>query len=310
MSSILTNNSAMSALSTLRNINSSLSNTQDRISSGLKVSSGKDNAAYFSISETMKGDSGMTKSVNEGLTLTKNVVSTGRLGAETVKTLAKEFSERVAFAQAEGVDRKEVQKELDELVKRIGSAIDQSSFNGNSVTDGTVGLENAVKTADELDVVTGLKRDAAGAFSTTSIKVSQVNLSAIKDALATIDINDQADETTPVAADAGTIGGKAAYAGTTAEARMKYSLEVAELALGYAVEAATTLGVAEKTLETQQEFLTSLSDRLDSGVGSMVDANMEEEAARLQALQVQQQLSSQALSIANQAPQNILSLFR
>lgn len=91
---------------------------------------------------------------------------------------------------------------------------------------------------------------------------------------------------------------------------MQYSLEVAEAALGYAVEAATTLGVAENTLEAQQEFLTALSDRLDSGVGSMVDANMEEEAARLQSLQVQQQLSSQALSIANQAPQNILSLFR
>jgi flagellin len=310
MSSILTNNSAMSALSTLRNINKGLSQTQDRISSGLKVQSAKDNAAYFSISETMKGDSGMTKSINEGLTLTKNVVSTGRLGAETVKTLSKEFTERVAFAQAEGVDRAEVQKELDELVKRIGAAIDQSSFNGNSVTDGTVALENTDKSGDNLTVVTGVTRDNTGAFGTSTITVGKVNLAAIKDALASIDIRDQADETTPTAADAGTIGGKTAYAGTTAAARMQYSLEVAEAALGYAVEAATTLGVAENTLEAQQEFLTALSDRLDSGVGSMVDANMEEEAARLQSLQVQQQLSSQALSIANQAPQNILSLFR
>lgn len=70
------------------------------------------------------------------------------------------------------------------------------------------------------------------------------------------------------------------------------------------------MGVAEKSLETQQDFLTKLTDTLDSGVGAMVDANMEEEAARLQALQVQQQLASQSLSIANQAPQNILSLFR
>ena len=76
------------------------------------------------------------------------------------------------------------------------------------------------------------------------------------------------------------------------------------------VSAATTLGQAEKSIERQQEFLTKLSDNLDTGVGAMVDANMEEEAARLQALQVQQQLASQSLSIANQAPQNILSLFR
>jgi flagellin len=75
-------------------------------------------------------------------------------------------------------------------------------------------------------------------------------------------------------------------------------------------DAATDLGIAEKQVETQQNFLSELGDRLDSGVGSMVDADMEKEAARLQSLQVQQQLSTQSLSIANQAPQNILSLFR
>ena len=80
--------------------------------------------------------------------------------------------------------------------------------------------------------------------------------------------------------------------------------------LGEAIEASTTLGVGQKSIENQQEFLTKLTDNLDTGVGAMVDANMEEEAARLQALQVQQQLASQSLSIANQAPQNILSLFR
>ena len=70
MSSINTNTSAMNALSTLRSVNSSLNQTQDRISTGLKVSNAGDNAAYFAISETMKGDSGMTKSINESLTLT------------------------------------------------------------------------------------------------------------------------------------------------------------------------------------------------------------------------------------------------
>ncbi len=60
----------------------------------------------------------------------------------------------------------------------------------------------------------------------------------------------------------------------------------------------------------QKEFLNALTDRIDTGVGSMIDADMESEAARLQALQVQQQLATQSLSIANQAPQNILSLFR
>ena len=74
--------------------------------------------------------------------------------------------------------------------------------------------------------------------------------------------------------------------------------------------AATDLGIAERSIETQQNFLSELTDKLDAGVGSMIDADMEEEAARLQSLQVQQQLATQSLSIANQAPQNILSLFQ
>lgn len=87
-------------------------------------------------------------------------------------------------------------------------------------------------------------------------------------------------------------------------------MSVADTNVAYAIGEETKLGLAEKSIENQQEFLTKLADNLDSGVGAMVDANMEEEAARLQALQVQQQLASQSLSIANQAPQNILSLFR
>ena len=85
MSSILTNTSAMNALSTLRNINDQLSETQNRISTGMKVNSAKDNASYFSISTTMDSESGMNKAVNEGLTLAKNSVSTARLGAETME---------------------------------------------------------------------------------------------------------------------------------------------------------------------------------------------------------------------------------
>ena len=91
MSSILTNSSAMNALSTLRDVNRGLNETQDRVSTGLKVASGKDNAAYFAVSETMKGDSGMFKAINEGMTATKNSVATARLGAETVADIAQQI---------------------------------------------------------------------------------------------------------------------------------------------------------------------------------------------------------------------------
>lgn len=97
MSSILTNSSAMNALATLKDVNRGLNQTQDRVSTGLKVASGKDNAAYFAVSETMKGDSGMFKAINEGMTATKNSVATARLGAETVSDIAQQIVERVAL---------------------------------------------------------------------------------------------------------------------------------------------------------------------------------------------------------------------
>lgn len=281
MTSILTNNSAMNALSTLRNINNSLSNTQDRISTGLKVASGKDNAAYFSISSTMKGDSGMTKAIDEGLTLTKNSVSTGRLGAETVADLARQFVDRVAFAQAEGVDLGKVQEELTELVGRMNNTIAQSTFNGASAIAAVAG------TAETVTVVTGIARDAAGALSTTSFSFDKADLRTVTAALGGIDVTAAADA-----------------------AALAALLVTAETNLGLAVDGATSLGIAEKSIETQQSFLGELAKRLDNGIGGMIDADMESEAARLQALQVQQQLATQALSIANQGPQNILSLFR
>ncbi|CUK25875.1 Flagellin [Cognatishimia activa] len=274
MSSILTNSSAMVALSTLNMVNKGLNDTQTRVSTGLAIGSGKDNAAYFAISETMKGDSGMFKAINEGLTSTKNSVATARLGAETVKDLASDFSERVAFAQGQGIDLSEVQAELDSLVDQIGAAIDQSTFNGEDLVSGAAATQT---------VVTGVTR-SGGTFAATTITFQSVDLGAIQTALDAIDLTTSTD----LAAD----------------------LATAETQLGNAISAATSLGVTEKTLEGQQSFLENLTDTLDSGVSAMVDADMEQEAARLQAYQVQQQLATQSLSIANQAPQNILSLFR
>ena len=274
MSSILTNNSAMVALATLNDVNRGLNETQNRVSSGLAIRSGKENAAYFAISETMKGDSGMFKAINEGMTATKNSVATARLGAETVSDLAQQMVERIAFAQSNGIDKADVQTELVALVNNMQSAIDQATFNGDDLVSGA---------AASVSVVTGISR-AGGTFATTTISFTSVDLQTIQTNLAAIDL----------------------VASTDLEA----DLVTAEAELQNAITASTSLGVTENTLDGQMQFLDSLTDTLDSGVSSMVDADMEEEAARLQAYQVQQQLATQSLSIANQSPQNILSLFR
>ena len=280
MSSINTNVSAMNALSIMRNVNSDLSQTQERISTGSKVNSAKDNAAYFAISETMKGDSGMYKAIDEGLTMTKNVVSTARLGAETFADLAGQVSERVAFAQGVGVNLADVQSEVDALTERMSTVIEQSTFNGVSMVNNT----------DTQTVVTGVSRNGTG-FDTTSIDIDGQDLEAILADFTGIDL-------------------VAAGAATGTDPGLEDMLTTAEGAVADSITAATNLGISEKSIETQQGFLKDLTDRLDTGVGSLVDADMEKEAARLQALQVQQQLATQSLSIANQSPQNIMALFR
>jgi len=264
----------MVALATLKNVTQGLNETRNRVSSGLKISSGKDNAAYFAISKSMSSDSGMFKAINEGLTSTKNSVSTARLGAETVNGLAAKFAERVAFAQGSGVNLATVQKELDQLVNQMQLTIDQSTFNGDNLVGGPAAIVTSVA---------GISR-ANGGFSTTTISFKSVDLTAIKASFAGINLT----TSTSIAADLAT-----AQAGVTSS-----------------IDAATSLGITEKTLDSQSKFLSSLTDTIDSGVGSMVDANMEKEAARLQAYHVQQQLATQSLSMANQAPQSILSLFR
>ena len=279
MTSILTNNSAMVALQTLNMVNKNLTETQGRVSSGLAISSGKDNAAYFAISETMRGDSGMFDAINEGLTSTRNSVATARLGAESVADLAQQFTERVAFAQGSGVNLADVQSELDSIAGQISTAISQSTFNGDDLVSGAAATQT---------VVSGISR-TGGTFAATTMTFDSVNLTAIQTALDAVDV---------------------VTAGATSQAALQATLTTAEAQLGLAIDAATSLGVAEKSIEAQQSFLGSLTDTLDQGVSSMVDAEMEEEAARLQALQTQQQLATQALAMANSSPQSVLSLFR
>jgi flagellin len=188
MTSLITNSSAMNALQALRSVNNDLGTTQSRISSGLRITSAKDNAAYFQISETMKGDSGSLSSINEGLTLTKNSIATARLGAETFQDLASKFVERVAFAQGAKGGFTEIGNDLNELVKQMEVTINQSTFNGDNMVNagGTVAAASVVGTTGVLTesttavaektrkVVTGVSR--AGSFAVTTTEVKTVDL--------------------------------------------------------------------------------------------------------------------------------------
>ncbi|HSK40412.1 MAG TPA: flagellin [Arenibaculum sp.] len=280
MASIMTNASALTALQTLKSVSGQLVQTQDRISTGLKVSTAKDNAAYFSISSTMKADVAAFKSINETLTLTRNAVTVARTGAQAIAGVVEKMVERIAFAQTDDpVVQASVQAELADLAVQAQAAYDQSTFNGLNLLDADVA---------SVEVVTGITRN--GAYATTTFTFNEQNL----------------DDTDGVIS---VIAGFSAASMASAADR-ETLLQAAEAELTIANTAATELGLAERTISQQQTFVSKLVDELNVGIGAMVDADLNEESTRLQALQVQQQLAIQALSIANQQPQNILSLFR
>lgn len=274
MSSILTNNSAMVALQTLKSINQGLEKTQDEISTGKSIASAKDNSAIWAISKVMESDVAGFKAVSDSLALGESTVAVASAGAEEITNILKDMKERIVAATGENVDNSKIEDEIAEMILQVTSIVDASQFNGMNLLndDGT-----------DLTVLSSLNRDSAGVVSAGNITVTAVNFTDNLD-LSDIDISDS----------------------TNAE----LSIVLIEAHIQTAIDGAASLGSSAKRIEGQGNFISKLTDAMKSGIGSMVDADMEEASARLQALQVQQQLGVQSLSIANQAPQSILSLFR
>ncbi|MGR3698551.1 MAG: flagellin N-terminal helical domain-containing protein [Roseovarius sp.] len=271
----MTNNSAMVALQTLQSVNSNLAKTQDMISTGKAVATAKDNSAIFAISKVMESDVSGFKAVSDALSLGESTVAVASAGAEQITNLLNEIKEKVVAATGENVDHAKIQNDVDELVNQVTSIIGASQFNGAN-------LLNAAGNAG-ITVLSSLDRDATGTVTASNITVASVDFETNLD-LSNIDVS------TSAAADT--------------------SLAAIEVHIQTAVDGAAALGASAKRISDQNEFVSKVTDAMKSGIGALVDADLEEASARLQALQVQQQLATQSLSIANQAPQAILSLFR
>ena len=130
--SILTNTSAMAALQTLRSINESLDTTQNSISSGLKVASASDNAAYWSIATTMKSDNGALSAVSDALGLGASTVDTAYTGMNSAIDLVSQIKNKLVAAEEPGVDKSKIQKDITQLQGQLKSIADSSSFNGQN----------------------------------------------------------------------------------------------------------------------------------------------------------------------------------
>lgn len=300
MASILTNGSAMAALSTLRSISSNMESTQNAISTGMKVSKASDNAAYWSIATTMRSDNMALAAVTDTLGVGAAKVDTAYAGMESAIDVVKEIKTKLVAAREQGVDKTKIQEEITQLQEQLKSVAESASFNGQNW------LANA---GGDVTVVTGFVR---AADNTVSVKTTTITLDDTNTLFGSDDDG--------IVTESGILGANGEASGqsvfgftidndTTADALGNLLTDV-ETALSSMTSAAAKLGSISSRIDLQTAFADKLSDAIEKGVGRLVDADMNEESTRLKALQTQQQLAIQALSIANSDSQNILSLFR
>jgi flagellin len=274
MLSVNTNVGAMVALQYLNNTQASLAHTQNAINTGLKVSSAKDDGAVYAIAQNMRGDVAGYTAVQDSLNRGMSSVDVAMSAGQSISDLLIEMKTKALAASDTSLDtasRSAMNQDFVALRDQISTIVSNAVFNGYNLVDGSTTQITALASTD------GARR----------ITVSAENMS-LSGSIVTVStgasISTQAAASTMVAA-------------------IQTSLTNVDSALA-------KLSSGSKKFSIQVDFAQKLSDAITSGIGNLVDANMANESAMLQSLQVKQQLGVQALSIANQAPQTVLSLFR
>jgi flagellin len=272
--SVNTNAGAMAALQSLSTTNKSLAETQSRINTGYNVASTKDDSAAFAIAQTLSGDMGGLKAVSSSLSRAKSVTDVAVAGAEQISDVVNQMKAKAYQSADAGIDtstRTALNNDFVALRDQITTIVKNAVFNGFNLVDGSTTQITALASADGARRVTTAAQNLKLSGTIVTVKTTST-------------ISTQAKASSLVA--------------TIQTSLTNVNSALAKLSSGAA------------KFSIQATFAQKLSDTLTQGIGNLVDANMAQESAKLQSLQVKQQLGVQALSIANQAPQTILSLFR
>jgi flagellin len=273
-------NTNVGALVALQNLNSTqgqLQTTQQRITTGLAVSSAKDNGGLFAIAQNLRADVGSLTAVKQSLDRANSAVDVAISAGQTVSDLLVEMKQKSIAAADSSLDaasRSALNEDFKSLRDQIQTVVDNASFNGVNLLDGTGttgGTLQAIADSKQASHITVKVENLSYGGGTLTISSSQ------------------------------SIGTQAAASTTAASI---------DTSLANVNKALARLGTGSKKLTLHETFVSKLSDTLNAGIGNLVDADLATESAKLQSLQVKQQLGVQALSIANQAPQILLSLFR
>jgi flagellin len=276
MVSVNTNQGAMVALQTLNATNRELSVTQNRVATGLKVASAKDNGAIWAIANKMRSDVSAYDRVGESNERASALVDTALAAGESIMELLNEMKGKALAASQAGLSasaQSALNADFTQLRDQVTSIINNATFDGVNMTNGAAAINQAQSLGD-----------AAGG---NAITVAGANI-GLGGTIVTV---------------TGTADTASAANATTALGQVNASITNLGTQLA-------TWGAGAKRLEVHKTFVGKLQDALNAGIGGMTDADLSKESAKLQSLQVKQQLGVQALSIANQSAQTALSLFR
>jgi len=280
LNSVNTNSGAMVALQNLNSTQSDLQTVQNRLNTGKKISSSRDNGAIWAIANRQSTDANSMDAVKDSMSRNQSAIDLAISAGQSIADTLTQMKQKALAAQDAGLSaasKSALNNDFQALAAQVSTFVTNANFNGTNLLSGTV---NGA-TATSINVLTSVG-DASGSSNTYAVTITTIDANSLS-------INGQ-DLTA-----AGGAGSAAVKVDTAIDAVATY--------LG-------KLGTASKTLEKLNTFMGKTQDSLNSGVGNLVDADLAKESAKLQSLQTKQQLGVQALSIANQAPNTLLSLFR
>jgi flagellin len=274
LNSINTNVGAMIALQNLNNTASELKTSENRISTGRRVDTAKDNGAIWAIAQGQRSQSQSLDAVKDSLRRGQSISDVALAAGSTISDLLNGMKEKALAASDTTLTTASVtalNEDFKALRDQITKAVTNATFDGaNLIKSGGASI-GALASADG---------------------TSKITISAVSLALGGSTI---------------TVGATASFATAAAAAALVTTVESSITNLNGAM---AKIGTKAKSLDTYLTFTGKLQDSLDNGIGNLVDAALAKERARLQALQAKQQLGVQSLSIANQSTAILQSLFR
>jgi flagellin len=317
----------MGAIDVLRGIDRTMERTQSRVASGLGVATASDNAAYWSISTTMRSDDRAMSAVEDALALGAATVDTAYIGITNALDVMSEMKAKLVAAREPGIDRAKIDGEIKQLTAQLRSISESSSFNGenwlvtqNGAVEPTRSLVTSFIRSSDNSVRVGAVEygmDLPDGMSNRLIDESDNVQSGGWHGLLTNNAMPMGFDMTGPLYDVLILAKNSPW-DLAEELRVDDSkstyeidgmIEYVEYTERQMISVAAHLGSLSSNFERQTEFVKDLRDISMKGVGRLRDADMNQESARLKALQTQQQLGLQALSIANSKPATMLSLF-